>query len=378
MRRRITQGIWPFFRSNDSLPTNPYFSFYELGSNYRCSANKRTCREQRMIRELEENLPYLENLPNGDHVGRFIGIYGRIVDYYPIRRGRKCLQYLYIWDGQLLKPHPMDYAPVCIYFDRYRSDKMVYWDSWHYNQGREVIPTDEPLVFHVNGQWHSFDLKRDIGIEGLRREEDEIEYCTDDHLWHWWDFDRDDAKLKLEDEFRDPEILRGMRGFVEREPIARSVVNRVKRPFISVISRASTLIDGMREFLTSVSLPFMKHREFDFAADFTLGTMMLLDSFQENELLYVPQNGGMSNYRKMMLKFQPEKESIQEINNIRSAIRRMEIDYESLSYGLNSMENSMNYFSDLKKSIRLDLEGREQADIELSKIKNRIEYNQYM
>lgn len=374
MRQRLGPRITSLYREDNPLPTTPHFTFFELAPQYRCTANRRTERERIMVQELQENMPLLMNLPNGTRVGRFIGVYGRILEYYPRRRGRKCLQYLYVWDGQLLLPHPMDYAPVFIYFDDYRQDKFVYWDSYHYNQGRETLDRDEQLVFKISKHWHSFDLIRDFSGNDY---DIEVEYCTDDHLWHWWDFRKNSATLKLVNEMRDPEILVGMQGLMQREPARRYLSNLVKKPFLAIVHRESDLMDALHTFAYRLVRPFADSKQFSFATDFTLGSLILLDAFYQSKLIYMATDNLPQALGAVVkaVSDTTSKKTLLELRELSRSVRPEEL--VSLYDGIDSRADSFEYFQILQDSIKEDKSVLQDAEKELANLISRIEHSHF-
>jgi hypothetical protein len=271
---------------NLAEPQNPDYTFFELAPNYQCRANKRVPSSNKMVRELETNQPIINNIPNGRHFGKFIGIFGRKIECYPRRRRRTCYQYIYVWNSQLVPLHPMDYEPVFIFTDDYVERKEVLYDFDHYHIGRASIPKTDQVYFTTKGGWHSFRLK-DVHSGATRRD---VRNLVDDCIWHWWDFSDNIAKLTIKEGIIDPWFLFGCDHFSG----VTSIIAETLYLLGLLWNKSAQLVNSLKEALMKMthsvaSIEAIKEKNFidiqRVATMLKMGSIMLLDSFVKYDLI---------------------------------------------------------------------------------------------
>jgi len=223
--------VFGFSRRNE-LPQNPQLNFTEIKNGYVCRWNPA---------ELKQYVPFVP-IPDESYIS-FKGVFGRIVDY---GNDARCYQYIFLWDGQLFPPHPMDYEPVMVYvFDRLGSKAIVY-DHLHYKLGRFWINESTAARLRVIYPWHSFRRGRHLTTEI------DVHPLTDDHLNHWWDITDPRARLTITDDLKHPFRLLGSNDIRnEKIPEIQNIIAWARLPFLAYVKMAhdlgSCLIDLFRD-----------------------------------------------------------------------------------------------------------------------------------
>jgi len=240
-----------------------------------------------MLRAMQANMPVVGTIPDGRRYGKFLGVYGRILQCFPGRRRQRWYQYIYVWNWQLLPPHPMDYAPVFIFVDDSRMEKIMFYDQGHYGVGRTSVPKQDVVGFAIHGAYHSFRLTtlwptvpfpQNISVEGL----------TDDHIWHWWGFQDPHARLVIKDELLDPFLLMSRNSFSGEESAIAVALNLASLLFAASASAAHGIAEGFRtmiEHVTSLSRWARRGPAQQVVAQLITGSFALTSSLWDSSLL---------------------------------------------------------------------------------------------
>lgn len=221
------------FSRRDELPQNPQMDFTEIKNGYACHWDEA---------ELRQYVPYVI-IPDESYIS-FKGVFGRVVEY---GNDARCYQYIYLWDGQLFPPHPMDYEPVLVYvFDKLESKAIIY-DHLHYKIGRFWINESTAARLRVVYPWHSFRRGRylagDIDIHPL----------TDDHLNHWWKITDSRARLTITDDIRHPFRLLGSNDIRnEKIPEIQLILAWARLPFLAYVKMARDLGSCLMDLFRNV------------------------------------------------------------------------------------------------------------------------------
>jgi hypothetical protein len=238
-----------------------------------------------MINDLKTNMPLLTEIPSGHRTGEYLGVYGRVLQYYPARRARRCYQYVFVWDYNLILPHPMDYAPVFVFVDDYLNKKAVLFDSYHYRTGREGIEKNDDVVFSVNPWWHSFQYENHG--ESIPRTSNTYnhDYLTDDHLWHWWSFRNKKATFKLVDQIRNPEILHQTNSLIWKLQLREYISRLARGPFAHLLLTTHSVSESIKSLIRNTMARLRRKIPEVLHYSFLLANLSIFTSCQDAALI---------------------------------------------------------------------------------------------
>ena len=339
-----------------ALPATVDNTFFELGPNYQCRANKRSNRSRKMIKELDSHKPIIDDIPSGHYFGKFIGIYGRKLECYPRRRRRFCYQYLYVWNGQLAPLHPMDYEPVFVIVDDFENWKTVYYDYDHYHVGRMELPVNDSIQFSINSWWHSF---RENDNAEIRDDSEPVQKLVDDRIWHWWDFEDNRAQLTIKKVLLSPLKLMNTDHFSGETSIiaeALYVMGLIYARAVGSTNRLSRALERFGQIVATLVSRSLRNRFpfFDFHTMLLSGSILLLHSllrYNVIKLRLIPS----------FLERVPDirgKRGVQQdkISNIKEIISRIKMEeFENAFESAAETDLSSNYMTDLKIGLEKDL-----------------------
>jgi len=216
-------------------PASVTYTFHEVNPAFTCVENDGN---------LDAYLPVV-TIPDEPYV-EFLGVFGRViydsaVHYY---------LYLYVWNGQLFPPHPMDYEPVLVEVHDKANMKAVVYDRLHYSAGRLLAPRGDTISFEAHSGWHSFRPSR------LAQHAVKVNALTDSHMNHWWSVPDPRAQLKIREKLRTPFMLNGAQDFTDIRISRRDLALAwIRYPLFAATRRTTDLASCLRHVWSQTVQP---------------------------------------------------------------------------------------------------------------------------
>ena len=261
----------PFgFARTRALPTRPRQQFNLVDQGFNCSEDDGF---------LTNYLP-MATIPQEDYI-EFLGVFGRVVE---IGHSVKCYQYMFVWDGQKVLPHPMDYEPVFIFVFEGNPKKAVLFDAYHYKVGRYWTNKDQAITLHIHPLWHSFRTSRRQQMPS----DYTVQALTDDHLNHWWELDDPRARLLIHEEMVNPMSLLASYSFRSRNaPISDRIMAWVRLPFLAYVDITRSLGEALSTLFREVVGPARARFSNPTGKKIVLGYLTLASTLEEYGLVEV-------------------------------------------------------------------------------------------
>ena len=329
-----------------ALPQNPSVIFTEVTPGY--AANGGPASES----VLAEHMPRV-NFSRFD--SGFLGLFGRVVQTSIFT----CFQYLFVWDWQLVPPHPMDYAPLCVYSFEPNQKRTVLFDTTHYFRGAKNIDDGKRPVFAIDPFWHAF------WPQGFQQTSTPVRPLhmnplCDSHLQRWWGHDGildgwwnipndRTPHLKVENNLKNPVLMMNPAIWKldmespTKTPVVEELASHVRYPFIASTLSSDSMVDCLHMFRDVLapqqSISSVQQRKLH------LGQMAMLTLFSLYNLIELESPSGSWEPFAVLLSEAKNKKDFHRMTNIKGLYNDLK------ETSMRVTEQGGQYFKDLKNAL---------------------------